>query len=1279
MTAEQLNIKMNLDIGDLLADVKKVKTQLKGMADSVKGSIPKISSEGKNAKSALSGVAKAGNEVQRSLDRIGDEARDSLGDVVTRSNKITQAFRNLKSSSNGLSLNTGESSESIKQTESSLEGLKDMMQSIVSLNFVGLIANNFEGLKKTAKIVKDSFGNAVKDVKKGVKNLKDAFSFSRKEFEDAWDMKPTLGDMLYNFKYYSKQSIKCFKGMFKEIGAIVASTSRLLMKLGIAMAGAIAMVGASIGKNTREYREAQSKLVSSFQSSGATAEQASQAYNNLFRFLGQSDQAVEAANHLAKLTNNTQHLAEWTTICQGIYATFGASLNVEGLTEAANETARTGKVTGTLADALNWAGVSEDAMNAALEKTTTLSEREALIRQTLNGLYQDAAKLYEQNNKEIIKQNEAQAKLDATMAKIGQQTQVLVTSWINFKNTLMTAVAPAIVYVSAVFSVLLDKLSQLIQWFGALFGISFSADNITGIVDGIGSGIDGVAGSVGGLEDSLNSATGAAEKLKRTTMGFDELNIVTDPNSSSGGASADTGASAVTGLQTGRSIMSQMGEQIELIKSKVSEFFDKWKDQIAIIGGALATLGVAKLLEGLGKAIGLGDKFLSLMGTIKKLAATTITIVLQYTLMSEFLKNYIDGEGFKEYLKAALVAAIGTGILYSMWGPAGLVIGLGVTAVAALKTVFDNGGITNLESAVVALTGLAAAIGAVGIAWSKLGLKDALAKIGTALVGGVEFIKGYIAAVKVAASEVGLFAAMFPKLSSAIAGIGTTIASATTAVSGFLGSIGAVFGLSGGAAIAAGAAVIAAAISAVVSVIVFLKRNWEELGVVIKNFFNTNIIPKFEAIKKSIMDAGKALGSLIPDGLKKLLKDIWQGIKDVVDAIGDWFASIKWIEKIGDVFEVVGGIIVGVVSGAIAGAINGFVSLLQGVIEFVSGIVQIVSGIVKAIVSLLSGDLKKAGEAVKNIADGIVSCFKGLYDATLGIVVEFVKGIINWFTELWDVLVGHSIVPDMVKAIIEWFFKLPKEIFAMMADFVKKVVQQFTDLAKKAIEKFKEIVNNIKQAWTNVKNTWDVAGTYFSNIWTKIKNVFSNTATWFRDIFQTAWNNIKNIFNNVSTYFTNIWNTIKKIFSNVGTTIAEGISGAVKSAINAVLRTVTNKINNFIDMINGAIRIINKIPGVSLSTVSKLSIPQLATGGIVTSETLARIGERGKKEAVLPLEQNTGWMDMLADKIASRGNSEQVVPAKIILQVDGRQLGMAAIDNINAITKQKGGLQLHIV
>ena len=92
---------------------------------------------------------------------------------------------------------------------------------------------------------------------------------------------------------------------------------------------------------------------------------------------------------------------------------------------------------------------------------------------------------------------------------------------------------------------------------------------------------------------------------------------------------------------------------------------------------------------------------------------------------------------------------------------------------------------------------------------------------------------------------------------------------------------------------------------------------------------------------------------------------------------------------------------------------------------------------------------------------------------------------------------------------------------------------------------------------------------------------------------------------------------------------------------------------------------------IDIKKIDMLEVPQMAKGGIVNSATLALFGEQGR-EAVVPLENNTEWMDVLANRIAERNST----PSKIVLMVDGKELGYASINSINGITKQTGKLQL---
>ena len=1239
MEAESLNIKLRLDLSGVTAGVKKVKDQLTGMAKTVKDSIPHIKKEGDKAGKSLDDVSTASNKLKKSIQGIGKEAKSSLASVSAESSKVVSKLNALdiakKSSS---SFDTQDITNGASDASESVEKLQSTMQNVLSLNFAALFNDLFKPLEKVKKSWKDfkgeftdvgGFTTAPKIIKETIADIfKYIKALSGKKVSgitivnlEQWTRTKKLKSLLSEIKNQMSSLKRNLSELNKETIKLAKSVGSLVVKIFAAASALIAVAGARIANSTKEYREEQTKLNSAFAAAGASAKTAAQAYNGLFRFLGQSDRSVEAANHLAKLTTNQKELAEWTTICQGIYATFGDSLPIEGLTEAANETARTGKVTGVLADALNWAGVNEDAFNAALEKTTSLSQREALIRSTLNSLYNNAAQIYEQNNKQIIAQNEAQSRLNATMARIGQQTQVLVTSWINLKNTIMTVLAPAIIYISAVFSVLIDKLTAVIKWIGSLFGIKF--DSINTSIAGVSSGISNIGGQTDGLTDSLDKANTAAQKLKRTTMGFDELNIVTNPNTSSGSSGTSAGGGIdVPSIEAGNSVIGQIGEKIDDVKAKVEAFFDKWKTQIAIIGAALGALSISKLLTHLGKAIGLGNKFLGVMSTIKKLAVSAITITLQYTLVNEFMDKYINGGGFKEYLKGLLVSALGTGVLYAMWGPAGLVIGLGVTAVASIKSVIDNGGITNIESATVAFTGLASAIGAV--------------------VAAIKLLKG-----------TGLFTSIASKLPQ----ISGSIGGAAGAASG----LGSALAALGGGSIVAGLGIVAAAIAAIVSVVVFLKRNWEEVTQAVKNFFAQNIQPKLDAIaqawermKNALVKAGEAILNALPPEVREWLQKVAEAIGNVINKIVEWVKSLDLLDLIGKAFEVLGGIITALVTGPIAGAITAVANFVAGFAEAISGVVEIVSGMVTAIVKLFSGDLKGAWEAVKQIGQGIVDAFKGMYDATIGVVVNFVKGIIDWFVKLWDELVGHSIVPDMINAIIAWFTSLPSKIFGAIDSFVKGI-----------ISKFKGLWDSIK-SWFNTSVAKFFTKQYWSNKFDTIRQSASEKLNAAKNTIQNIWGNVSNWFKtNIAPKFTiSFWadkfNSIKQ---------------GAKAALNGLITVVENAVNGIIRKINTlSWKIPDWVPWLGGETFGfnfrEISIPRLAEGGITTRSTIANIGEAGK-EAILPLDQNTGWMDILADKVAARQQ-----PQKVVLQVGEKELGWATISAINGITRQTGQLQL---
>ena len=208
------------------------------------------------------------------------------------------------------------------------------------------------------------------------------------------------------------------------IGSVATSAMKATAGAAVAVCGALV----TATETTREYRTEMGKLDTAFVTSGHSSESAKNTYSELNSILGDSGQAVEAANHLALLTNNEKDLQTWTDICTGVYATFGASLPIEGLTEAANETAKVGQVTGAVADALNWAGISEDEFNKKLEKCSSEQERQKLIMETLNQTYSDASTQYKETNKDVIESQKVNQRFSDMMAKLGAMAEPILNT-----------------------------------------------------------------------------------------------------------------------------------------------------------------------------------------------------------------------------------------------------------------------------------------------------------------------------------------------------------------------------------------------------------------------------------------------------------------------------------------------------------------------------------------------------------------------------------------------------------------------------------------------------------------------------------------------------------------------------------------------------------------------------------------------------------------------------------------------------------------------------------
>lgn len=224
----------------------------------------------------------------------------------------------------------------------------------------------------------------------------------------------------------------------------------------------------NLDESTEEYRTALGKVDTAFSTSAAGAEAARGAYNGLYNVIGDTDTAAEAAQLLARLATNTGDVATWTDIAAGVAGTFGDALPINSLIEASNETAKVGTVTGTLADALNWAGISEDEFNEKLAACADESERANLIMDTLSGTYEQASEAFYENNEALVTSRRNQTALNNAMAALGETAATI-------KNQLITAFIPSISSLATAFNDLLNGVEGADEQLGQAIDSFISA------------------------------------------------------------------------------------------------------------------------------------------------------------------------------------------------------------------------------------------------------------------------------------------------------------------------------------------------------------------------------------------------------------------------------------------------------------------------------------------------------------------------------------------------------------------------------------------------------------------------------------------------------------------------------------------------------------------------------------------------------------------------------------------------------------------------------------
>lgn len=401
------------------------------------------------------------------------------------------------------------------------------------------------------------------------------------------------------------------------------------------------------------------------------------------------------------------------------------------------------------------------------------------------------------------------------------------------------------------------------------------------------------------------------------------------------------------------------------------------------------------------------------------------------------------------------------------------------------------------------------------------------------------------------------------------------------------------------------------------------------------------------AIVKILPDLIQALLDMIPafvDGVVQIVTAIIEALPQIVEQLASALPTLLPIiidalaSLIVTICEVIPEIIQPIIEYLPEIIISVVDALLRNLPQLIQGLITLILGIVEAIPQIIKG----LTDATPTVVEMIITALLENLPALIEGAIQIVAGIVAALPQILSSL--RQQLPNAMKGV----WNAVKNVFAPVGDWFG---QKFADAKEKAVN-----------AWSNFKDK-------MSEKWSQVKGVFGSVGSWFKNKFSEAWTNVKNVFSGVGTFFSEMWEKIKTAFSEIGTKISDSITGAVKKGINGLIGGAEKIINGFFGMINGAIDMINKIPNVNISKIELVSFARLAKGGVVDEPTPAIFGEDGA-EAVVPLENNTGWLNKVASKLheltAQYGGIDTVSVRSIELQ----QMQVSELQTLNYTTNK---------
>lgn len=790
--------------------------------------------------------------------------------------------------------------------------------------------------------------------------------------------------------------------------SITESMKAVAKSAAIAVGAITAITGAmaALGRSAQEVNKGFEKLNTAFKSAGSTSAQATKTYKELFGILGDHDRTIETAQSLARVTTEVDKLSEYYNILAGAVAKYGDGYNSEAFSENIAETIAEGKATGDLVRVLVEAGIAEDAFNNSLAQATSMSEREVIVRNTLNNALGKTGALYIMANQATIRYNQSQANLNIALSQAARYTTPLLTAINNLGASLLTVLAPALQTVSVYLTAFIQLMVSAIQWVGGFFGVFSSKTQKTkGDVEGYKKAMDNYLNSLsGGFNKSgagIDSNINKLKELKKQTMGFDELNVVSSQDASASGGGGGGGASIGTlppmpkpedyGLDyTGG--LEDLTKEIETAKEKIKGILTL----VGIVGGAFAawklTDFVAKLWDSYKTVKALKDAGVDLDKHWNDLSQAESESVTHLTTMKQMLQKI---GGYMMIIAGTILLVKGYTDAWVNgvdWGNFALMLsGIGLI-VGGLALAFGP---------------VAAGVGAIagGIALLVVGVKD-FVKNGYSMENVLTILAGVIA----------ICAGVALAFNAALGGIGLIVV-----------------------AVVAGIALLVAGFVILWNECDGFRNFWIALWEIVKQAFSKfvkTLEPLIDALVNAFTEAWELIQVIWKDYLVPLFKWAWEAIKAVWDFVKPYFEA-KW-----NAIKLVFSVVADVLGSYFKMAWEVIKVVWDVVVSYFAAIWNSIAGIFSVVKNVLQGNWQAAWDGVKGIVGTWVNFFSGVWEGikkVFSAVATFFKDV---FGKAWDaVLKVFSATGQVFKGIAEGILNVFKKVVNFLIDGINKVVK----------------------------------------------------------------------------------------------------------------------------------------------------------------------------------------------------------------------------------------------